>query len=77
MLLTYNQAVAAVSLLVARLRGLDIDEWIRRDDGLDDSPSKMIWIAAAIVIAGLAVAFAIQIFGQARDNVPDPVVPGG
>lgn len=50
-------------------------EWASEDDGLDDSPAKMIWIAVAIVIAIAAGAFAISVFNSASANVPDPVPP--
>jgi hypothetical protein len=65
--------VATVHRLLAAFNGIDLSD----DRGVEDSPAKMIWIAAAIIIAGLATAFAIQVFGSARDNVPDPAVPGG
>jgi hypothetical protein len=50
-------------------------QWAAEDDGLDDSPAKMIWIAVAIVIAIAAGAFAISVFNSASSNVPDPVPP--
>ena len=59
--------------LIARFNGIDLSD----DRGVEDSPAKMIWIAAAIIIAGLAVAFAISVFNDAKDNVPSPAVPGG
>jgi hypothetical protein len=59
--------------LIAAFNGIDLSD----DRGVEDSPAKMIWIAAAIVIAGLAVAFAITVFNDAKDNVPSPAVPGG
>ena len=57
--------------LIAAFNGIDLSD----DRGVEDSPAKMIWIAAAIVIAGLAVAFAITVFNDAKDNVPSPAVP--
>lgn len=60
-------------VLVGALRSLR--EWASEDDGLDDSPAKMIWIAVAIVIAIAAGAFAISVFNSASSNVPDPVPP--
>ena len=59
--------------LVAAFNGIDLSD----DRGVEDSPAKMIWIAAAIIIAGLAVAFAITVFNDAKDNVPSPAVPQG
>ena len=57
--------------LIAAFNGIDLSD----DRGVEDSPAKMIWIAAAIIIAGLAVAFAITVFNDAKDNVPSPAVP--
>ena len=59
--------------LVAMFNGIDLSD----DRGVEDSPAKMIWIAAAIIIAGLAVAFAISVFNDAKTGVPSPAVPGG
>lgn len=59
--------------LIGALRA--VKEWASEDDGLDDSPAKMIWIAVAIVIAIAAGAFAIGVFNSASSNVPDPVPP--
>ena len=66
-------AIDTLHRLVAMFNGIDLSD----DRGVEDSPAKMIWIAAAIIIAGLAVAFAISVFNDAKDNVPSPAVPGG
>ncbi len=67
---------AGVQIYVALLGALrSFKEWASEDDGLDDSPAKMIWIAVAIVIAIAAGAFAISVFNSASSNVPDPVPP--
>jgi hypothetical protein len=63
--------IEALHRLVAAFNGIDLSD----DRGIEDSPAKMLWIAAAIIIAGLAIAFAIGVFNDAKDNVPDPVVP--
>ncbi|MET0146096.1 MAG: hypothetical protein ABW328_15140 [Ilumatobacteraceae bacterium] len=68
-----NVSMATVHRLWAALHGIDL----RDERGVEDSPAKMIWIAAAIIIAGLATAFAISIFNDAQSNVPAPAVPGG
>jgi hypothetical protein len=65
--------IAAAQRLLAAFNGIDLSD----DRGVEDSPAKMIWIAAAIIIAGAATAFAIMIFNDAKSNVPDPAVPGG
>lgn len=66
-----NAIIAITHQLLAAFSGVDLSD----DRGVEDSPAKMIWIAAAIVIAIAATAFAITVFGQARDAVPDPVAP--
>ena len=40
--------IAALHRLVAMFNGIDLSD----DRGVEDSPAKMIWIAAAIIIAG-------------------------
>jgi hypothetical protein len=38
----------------------------------------MLWIGAAIVIAGAAIAFALGVFNEAKEGVPDvPAAPQG
>jgi hypothetical protein len=69
-LLTIDQAYIAIAMTMRSLRG-----WISQDDGLDDSPSKLIWIAAGIALALAATVFAIAVFNDAKETVPDPVVP--
>jgi hypothetical protein len=59
--------------VVAAFNGVDLSE----DRGPDESPAKLMWIAAAIIIAGLAIAFAITIYNNANGGVPDPAVPAG
>ena len=65
--------VAAVQRLLVALNGIDLSD----DRGVEDSPAKMIWIGAAIVIAVLATAFAISVFNDAQSQVPSPAVPQG
>ncbi len=66
-------AISVAHRAWAIVHGIDLSD----DRGVEDSPAKMIWIAAAIVIAGLATAFAISVFNDAQSNVPSPAVPGG
>jgi hypothetical protein len=68
---TVTAIITATHRLLAAFSGIDLSD----DRGVEDSSAKMIWIAAAIVIAIAATAFAVTIFGQARDSVPDPVPP--
>ena len=63
----------ALHRVVAAFSGVDLSD----DRGTDEAPSKLMWIAAAIIIAGLAIAFAITIFNKAKGGVPDPAVPAG
>ncbi len=57
--------------LIAAFNGIDLSD----DRGVEDSPSKMIWIAGAIIISGAAVAFAITVFNNAKNGVPNPPTP--
>lgn len=70
---TLDSAMVAMNQLIGRIYGIDLSD----DRGVEDSPAKMIWIAAAIIIAGLATAFAISVFNDAQAVVPSPAVPGG
>ncbi len=45
------------------------------DRGIDDSPSKLIWIAGSLAIAVAAVAFAISVFNDTKDDVENPTIP--
>ena len=65
--------VSIVQRLLAAFNGIDLSD----DRGVEDSPAKMIWIGAAIVIAIAATAFAISVFNDAQSQVPSPAVPQG
>ena len=67
-----HAAVTMAHQMWAMVHGIDLSD----DRGVEDSPAKMIWIAAAIIIAGLATAFAITVFRDAQEVVPAPVAPG-
>jgi hypothetical protein len=45
------------------------------EDGVDEAVTKMIWLAAGIVVALGATAFFVSKYNQAKTNVPDPVGP--
>ncbi|MEY4338651.1 MAG: hypothetical protein RLZ14_501 [Actinomycetota bacterium] len=51
--------------------------WDDRADeaGIDEAVTKMIWLAAGIVVALAATAFFTTKFNQAKTRVPDPLVP--
>ncbi len=51
--------------------------WADRADetGIDEAVTKMIWLAAGIVVALAATAFFTTKFNQAKTRVPDPLVP--
>lgn len=51
--------------------------WAERADeaGIDEAVTKMIWLAAGIVVALAATAFFTTKFNQAKTRVPDPLVP--
>mgnify|MGYP006378837069 CR=1 FL=1 len=63
-----DQAYIGLTMFLRTLR-----VWSARDEGLDESPSKLLYIALGIIVAGIAYA----IVQQAGDNIPDPVVPAG
>jgi hypothetical protein len=63
-------ALAGVALASPQVRARLAD-----DRGIDDSPSKLIWIAGSLAIAVAAVAFAISVFNDTKDDVENPVVP--
>ncbi|MDJ0771611.1 MAG: hypothetical protein QNJ12_22690 [Ilumatobacter sp.] len=64
--LAYNGVVDAGHRLARRLAD---------DRGVEDSPSKLIFLAVAVAIAIAAGLFIIGVFNDAQDNVPDPVAP--
>lgn len=51
--------------------------WMHRrdEDGVDEAVTKMIWLAVGIVVAIAATTFFTAKFNQARDGVPDPLLP--
>lgn len=51
--------------------------WRTRHDecGVDEAVTKMIWLAAGIVVALGATAFFVSKYNQAKNSVPDPVGP--
>ena len=70
---TTTVVIDAIHRVVAAFNGVDLSD----DRGAEESPAKLMWIAAAIIIAGLAIAFAITIYNKAKGGVPDPAVPAG
>jgi hypothetical protein len=48
---------------------------LTEDDGVDEAVTKMIWLAAGIIVALAATAFFTTKFNQAKTRVPDPLVP--
>ena len=45
------------------------------DSGVEDSPSKLIYLAVAVAVAIAAGVFIINTFNTAQTGVPDPVAP--
>ena len=66
-----------VQVAYGDLRSRAAQAWAARDeeDGVDEAVTKMIWLAVGIVVAIAATVFFTAKFNQAKDNVPDPVVP--
>lgn len=69
-MLTFDQAYVGVLMTLASMK-----RWVSEDAGLDDSPSKLIWIAVSVALAIAAGAFAIKVFGDAKSGVPLPIAP--
>ena len=67
-----DQAYIGLTMLLRTSR-----VWSARDEGLDESPSKLLYIALGIIVAGIVAGIAYAIVQQAGDNIPDPVVPAG
>ena len=67
-----DQAYIGLTMLLRTLRVRSA-----RDEGLDESPSKLLYIALGIIVAGIVAGIAYAIVQQAGDNIPDPVVPAG
>lgn len=72
-------AVVGVWAAVAYMHTVDAGRalWNRLadDSGVEDSPSKLIYLAVAVAIAIAAGVFIIGVFNDAKDGVPDPVAP--
>ncbi|MFN3254299.1 MAG: hypothetical protein ACE37B_01260 [Ilumatobacter sp.] len=51
--------------------------WARLSDesGVEDAPSKLIYLAVAVAVAIAAGLFIIGVFNDAQTGVPDPVAP--
>lgn len=48
---------------------------LAEDDGLDEAPSKMIYLAVGVALAIAATVFIISVYNNAESQVPDPVAP--
>ena len=78
---TNRQASTAVAvwLTLAYQHGRERadDMWARLSDdsGVEDAPSKLIYLAVAVAVAIAAGVFIISVFNNAQTGVPDPVAP--
>jgi hypothetical protein len=76
---TRPAATVAVGLAIAYTWLVDSGRAVGRrladDTGVEDSPSKLIFLAVAVAIAIAAGLFVIGVFNDAQSNVPDPVAP--
>ena len=69
--------VVRVQVSASEVRQRAERAWAVRADetGIDEAVTKMIWLAAGIVVALAATAFFTTTFNQAKTRVPDPLVP--
>lgn len=58
-----------------RERASDLWAHMADESGVEDSPSKLIYLAVAVAVAIAAGLFVIGVFNDAKDGVPDPVAP--
>ena len=65
-------AIALTGLLDS---GRRVGRRLADDRGVEDSPSKLIFLAVAVAIASAAGLFIVGVFNDAQSNVPDPVAP--
>lgn len=76
---TRPTAVIAVWLALAYTNVLHASRSAGRrladESGVEDSPSKLVFLAVAVAIAIAAGLFVIGVFNDAQDGVPDPVAP--
>lgn len=72
-------AVVAVWITLAYTRTVDRAHalWNRLadDSGIEDSPTKLLYLAVAVALAIAAGVFIINVFNDAQSSVPDPVAP--
>jgi hypothetical protein len=59
--------------VVMLLRSIGV--WARDDEGMDESPGKLLYVAVGIVAVGLVAAAVYALVNKATKNVPDPTVP--
>ena len=58
-----------------RERADDMWTHLRDESGVEDAPSKLIYLAVAVAVAIAAGVFIISVFNNAQTGVPDPVAP--
>lgn len=78
---TTRQASTAIAVWLTltyqhgRERADDIWTRLSDDSGVEDAPSKLIYLAVAVAVAIAAGVFIISVFNNAQTGVPDPVAP--
>lgn len=74
-----TMTVVGVWLTIAYTRTVDgihtLWDRLADDTGVEDSPSKLLYLAVAVAIAIAAGVFIISVFNSAKSGVPDPVAP--
>lgn len=78
---TTRQASTAIAVWLTfayqhgRERADNIWAYLRDESGVEDAPSKLIYLAVAVAVAIAAGVFIISVFNNAQTGVPDPVAP--
>ena len=72
-------ATVAVWITIAYTRTIDgvhaLWDRLADESGIEDSPTKLLYLAVAVALAIAAGVFIISVFNDAQSGVPDPVAP--
>lgn len=68
--LMVDEYTAGLMLTLRALR-----RWLGDDRGLEDSPSKLIYIGLSLAVVTAVGIILWNVLGSAEDKIPDPVIP--